>query len=135
MPRALHVAHAVLSLDIGGLEPKAVFSPPAARLMLNVLLLAAESLPGGGVVALSGSPSAQIVVTLAGPRAAWPVRLASCLADATAAATALDDVRGLQAPLTALIAHTNGFRMSLLMPGSTVNAGELPPLLVSFNGR
>ena len=43
-----------VQLDIAGLEPAAVFPPPAARLILNVLLLAVESLPGGGVVTLSG---------------------------------------------------------------------------------
>ena len=44
-------------LDLAGLEPGASFPPPAARVILNLLLLAAESLPGGGIVALSGSPA------------------------------------------------------------------------------
>ena len=43
-----------------GLEPETRrFPPPAARVVLNLLLLAAESLPGGGIVALSGSPARQ----------------------------------------------------------------------------
>ena len=41
-------------------------------MVLNLLLLAAESLPGGGIVALSGSPGKHVLVTIAGPRAAWP---------------------------------------------------------------
>jgi histidine phosphotransferase ChpT len=124
-----------VQLDLGGLEPAATFSPPAAKLMLNVLLLAAESLPGGGVVALSGSPSAHILVTLAGPRAAWPAGLATCLADAAAARAALTNARGLQAPLTALIARRHGFRLSLLMPAGPAGDAALSPLLVSFSSR
>ena len=125
-----------VQLDLAGLEPKAVFPPPAARVMLNVLLLATESLPSGGVVALSGSPTAHILVTLAGPRAAWPAGFAACLADAATAQAALDDVRSMQAPLTALIAREHGFRLSLLMPaGPTADAAALAPLLVSFSGR
>ena len=125
-----------VQLDLAGLEPAAVFSPSAARLILNVLLLAAESLPGGGVVALSGSPAAHILVTLAGPRAAWPAGLAAFLADDAAASAALNDARGLQAPLTALIARKHGLRLSLLMPtGPASDASALSPLLVSFSGR
>lgn len=43
-------------LDLFGMEPEAAFTPGVGRLLLNILLLAAESLPGGGIVALSGSP-------------------------------------------------------------------------------
>ena len=74
--------------------------------MLNLLLLAAESLPGGGIVALSGSPAHSILVTISGPRAAWPAGLAIWLNDEAAAWQAmLADPRRLQAPLTALLAR------------------------------
>jgi histidine phosphotransferase ChpT len=43
-------------LDLNGLDPAGRFSPAAARLALNVVLLAAESLPGGGTAALAGIP-------------------------------------------------------------------------------
>jgi len=123
-----------LRLDLGGMEPEAVFAPPAARVILNVLLLAAESLPGGGIVALSGSPDSHIVVTLAGPRAAWPAGFGACLIDETAAwVAATAGPRGLQAPLTALIAREHGFRLSLLMAaGPGADGDALPPLLLSF---
>jgi len=39
-------------LDLAGLESDAVFAPPVGRIVLNLVLLAAESLPGGGIVAL-----------------------------------------------------------------------------------
>jgi histidine phosphotransferase ChpT len=123
-----------LRLDLGGLEPDAVFSPPAARMILNLLLLAAESLPGGGIVAISGSPVSNVLVTLTGPRAAWPAGFGTCLADETAAWMAVTaDARHLQAPLTALIARQAGFRLTMLMPVGAVDDMEaLPPLLLSF---
>ena len=63
--------------------------PPTGRLVLNILLLAAESLPGGGLIALSGSPASDVLVTIDGPRAAWPPGFAACLTDETAAWEAL----------------------------------------------
>jgi histidine phosphotransferase ChpT len=123
-----------LRLDLGGMEPEAVFIAPKARVILNVLLLAAESLPGGGIVALSGSPDSHLVVTLAGPRAAWPAGFGACLLDETAAwAAATAGARGLQGPLTALIAREHGVRLSLLMAAGPGAEGDaLPPLLISF---
>lgn len=123
-----------LRLDFAGIDPEAVFPPPAARVILNLLLLAAESLPGGGIVALSGSPADHVLVTISGPRAAWPAGLMGCLTDETEAWTAaIASPRGLQAPLTALIARENGFRLSLMMSANAGNeADSLPPLLLSF---
>ncbi len=122
-----------LRLDLAGLDPGSVFPPPDARLILNVLLLAAESLPGGGIVALSGSLKDNIVVTISGPRAAWPTGFAACLADADAAwDSVIASVRGMQAPLTALLARGLGYRLSMLMPaGSGGDADRSPPLLLS----
>jgi hypothetical protein len=121
-----------LQLDLIGMEPEAVFPPAAGRLILNVLLLAAESLPGGGIVALSGSPTRNVLVTIAGPRAAWPAGFAACVTDETAAWAAATSARSLQAPLTALIACRDGTRLSLLMPSGAGNDTTLPPLLLSF---
>ncbi|MEJ0020831.1 MAG: histidine phosphotransferase family protein [Acetobacteraceae bacterium] len=122
-------------LDLAGLEPDAVFAPPAGRMVLNLLLLAAESLPGGGIVALSGSPDASILVTISGPRAAWPAGFSVWLADQAAAWEAvMVDARGLQAPLTALLARGHGFRLSMLMPAGAVgDAGLSPPLLLTLD--
>jgi len=125
-------------LDLGGLQPDAIFPPPAARLVLNLLLLAAESLPGGGIVAVSGSPRERILVTISGPRATWPSGLGLWLTDEAAAAAAISaaGTRDLQAPLTALLAHGHGFRLSLLMPaGPMGDAERSPPLLLSLRDR
>jgi histidine phosphotransferase ChpT len=122
-------------IDLDGLDRSARFSPTAARVALNVVLLAAESLPGGGTAAFSGHPAAAVVVTLAGPRAAWPAGFSACIGNPTLAREALwttDDgqaSRGLQAPLTVLIAEAVGVRLSLLMAGS---AEAVPPLLMNF---
>jgi histidine phosphotransferase ChpT len=124
-----------LRLDLAGLDADSVFPPAAGRLILNVLLLAAESLPGGGIVALSGSPDSNVLVTIAGPRAAWPPGLGACLTDEAAAWAAATSERSLQGPLTALIARRNGIRLSMLMPGGAGNDTALPPLLLSFQGQ
>ena len=64
-------------------------SPGAARVVLNLLLLASESLAGGGIVALSGSPADNILVTISGPHAAWPAGLGTWFIDETAALEAV----------------------------------------------
>jgi histidine phosphotransferase ChpT len=131
------VAGRGVRLDLAGLEENAVFSPPVARVVLNLLLLAAESLPGGGIVAVSGSPVDRILVTISGPRAAWPAGLGVWLIDEAAAREAISaDGRGLQGPLTALLAHGHGFGLSMLMPTGAVGAANLaPPLLLSLRNR
>jgi histidine phosphotransferase ChpT len=119
-----------LRLDLIGMAEDAAFASGVGRLLLNVLLLAAESLPGGGTVALSGSPADNVLVTIAGPRAAWPAGFVACLTDETGSWDDAITARHLQAPLTALIARRHGFRLSMLM---AVGAGDaLPPLLLSF---
>lgn len=123
-------------LDLAGLESDAVFAPPVGRIVLNLVLLAAESLPGGGIVALSGSPVDSILVTISGPRAAWPAGFALCLNDETAAWEAiLTDPRRLQGPLTALLARGLGLRLSMLMPAGAMGDAEVsPPLLLALRG-
>lgn len=123
-------------LDLAGLESDAVFAPPVGRIVLNLVLLAAESLPGGGIVALSGSPVDSILVTISGPRAAWPAGFALCLNDETAAWEAiLTDPRRLQGPLTALLARGLGLRLSILMPAGGMGDAEVsPPLLLALRG-
>jgi histidine phosphotransferase ChpT len=103
-----------ITLELSGLPSDTVFGPRAGRLVLNLLLLAAEALPVGGCLALTGSPAADLVATIAGPRAGWPASLAACLSDPTAAGDALTGPRALQAPLLALLAHEYGVRLALL---------------------
>ena len=91
--------------------------PPFARVLLNLLLLAADSLNGSGEVTLAGSGT-DLIVAIAGhagglARAASPASLAS----EAAAWAALRDARSLQMPLTALLARALGLRLSAADPG------------------
>lgn len=122
-------------IDLEGLDPGARFSSAAARVALNAVLLAAEAMPGGGTAAFSGDPASHMVVTVTGPRAAWPASFAAYVGDPLLARQALrggDDgqaARGLQAALTVLIAEAAGVRLSLLMAPV---AEAVPPLLMNF---
>jgi hypothetical protein len=124
-----------IQVRLAGLTADQPFSPSAGRLLVNVMLLAAESLPGGGTLELSGNTTGQVVVCIVGKRAAWPAGLGALLASSEAAARAADalqgstGVRGLQAPLTALLAHEAGIRASVLLAGT---AERVPPLLLDL---
>lgn len=126
-----------VTLDLDGVEG-GHFAPEAARLALNVLLLATECLPAGGVVEVAGRPDQDIMVRLHGPRAAWPAGFAGMLTDPEAAWESLRTAdparvaRALQAPLTALIAQAAGLRLSVLM---AAQAEAAPPLLVGLAPR
>ena len=79
------------------------------RLFLNLLLMAAECLPGGGIVARRARPATVSLVTIAGPRAAGPPGSAPGLTDEAAAwAAMMANARGLQAPLATLWRATTG---------------------------
>jgi histidine phosphotransferase ChpT len=130
LPQARKVAVDLSSLPAGGR-----FAAGMARAVLNVLLLAGESLPGGGAIVVSGDP-AEVVVRLAGPRAAWPAGFAAWMADDAQAWAAFDSgpteaPRRMQGPLTALIARAGGVRLGFLMAAATEQA---PPLVISARG-
>jgi hypothetical protein len=114
-------------------QADAVFSPGAVRLVLNVLLLAAESLPAGGRLALAGSPQGDVVAVIEGPHAAWPPGFATLLADEAAAWAALTVTKTVQGPLTALIARSSGLGLSLLMPAGPTQQAEPPALLLQLS--
>jgi histidine phosphotransferase ChpT len=116
----------VVNLD--GLPANTVFSEQAGRLLLNLLLLAADSLPAGGEVAVSGNAN-DLVVAVAGPRAAWPNGLASCIANPAEAWRVLEDPRRVQMALTVLLATQFGLRLTLLMAGMPNPA---PPLRLAL---
>jgi histidine phosphotransferase ChpT len=113
-----------IMLNVASLPPDTVFAPVVARTALNLLLLAAESLPDGGTIRLAGSAT-DLFVAIEGRRAAWPSGLAACLADEAAALAALSDARTLQMPLTALLAQGSQLRLSLLIGGGP-DAGAAP---------
>jgi histidine phosphotransferase ChpT len=87
-----------LRLHLDGLASNRLFSPPAGRVLLNLLLLAGECLPGGGMVALADAPSNGVLLTISGARAGWPPGFSRWLTDSDAAIEAiLADPRRLQA--------------------------------------
>jgi histidine phosphotransferase ChpT len=117
-------AHRV-GLDVSSLPATTVFPPVVGRLVLNLLLLAAESLPRGGVLRLDGG-SIDVIAQLIGPSAAWPPGLIGMLADEATAWQALADPRTVQAPLTALLARHHGLRLTVLVPSGPPTTA--PPL-------
>jgi len=123
-----------VAVDLSGLKGSGRFDPLVSRVALNLLMLGAESLPAGGVVSLSGDPQGDIVAVITGPNAAWPPGLAGYLVDEQLAWRAVEEAEGLaasrtlQGPLTALIAHAAGVRLSMLMAAS---AQAVPPLVLS----
>jgi histidine phosphotransferase ChpT len=125
-----------LRLELAELAAAPAFRAAAARVVLNALLLAADSLHGIGMVALAGDPAGQVLVTIAGQRATWPVGLGAMLANPGAAWDAVAalapppaGLRQLAAPLTALLARAAGVRAALLLAGRPEQA---PPLLLDF---
>lgn len=132
LPRLSQLAQGLaarrIALDPGGLPSSSVLAPAMARLVANLLVLAADSMPRGGVLRLDGNAS-DLVARLNGPEAAWPSGFAGMLADPAMAWAALRDPRALQAPLTALLAHETGLHLTLLHAGGPADAA--PPLRLS----
>ncbi len=127
-----------ITFDLDGVDPTGHFSPGAARLALNLLILAAEALPAGGVVEAAGHPGQDLLLRIQGPRAAWPIGFAAMVAEPDAAWDSLRQAekamaaKALQGPLTALIAQAEGLRISLLMGP---HAEAAPPLLVTLSAH
>jgi histidine phosphotransferase ChpT len=117
-------------VDLAGLTEGIVFGPVASRLLLNVLLLGAESLPRGGTIVLQGDAAGGVVAMIDGPQAAWPDCLPALIAAPDSAQEMLCDAtpRDLQAPLTVMMAAAGGQFLSLLLGAAATSA---PPLLVS----
>ena len=113
-----------LTLDLSGLPEGVVFGPAMGRMVLNLLLLANDSLPAGGQIVLSGGAD-DVFIGIAGPRAAWPIGLPSCLMDEATAYAACSSARTIQMPLTTLLARHANLRLSLLMAAAD---GRPPPL-------
>jgi hypothetical protein len=121
-PISLHqlvaLAHGLpnhVALDVSALQVATVFSAALGRVVLNVLLLAADSLPQGGCVTLAGA-TGDLFIGIAGPAAAWPAGMALCVANEAEAQAALSDGKTLQMAVTALLARASGIRLSALFP-------------------
>jgi histidine phosphotransferase ChpT len=108
-------------VEASALERGTVFAASAGRIVLNLLLLAADSLPNGGTILLAGSAD-DLFVRIAGPAAAaWPAGMALCLANKTEALDALNAWSAPQMALTALLAHAAGIRLSVLFSPTEQN--------------
>ncbi len=118
-----HARQIAIEVDLA--PPDATLPHTVARLLLNLLLLAGECLPKGGRILLAGAPD-DLFLRVLGPNAAWPSGFAACIADSDAAIAALTTARRVQMPLSALIAHAHGPRLSMLMGPAAAGA---PPVL------
>jgi histidine phosphotransferase ChpT len=129
LPRLTQLAQGLaarrIALDPDGLPATAILSSNMARLVANLLVLAADAMPRGGVLRLDGSAT-DLIARLNGPQAAWPPGFAGMLAEPATAWAMLRDPRTLQAPLTVLLAHESGLRLTLLHTGGPATAA--PPL-------
>ncbi len=114
-----------VTAELGGLHP-GKHEGPAARVLVNLLLLAAEALPRGGAVSLSGQPGGDILVAVQGASAAWPAALWTALADPAGAAF---EPRDVQPPFVVMLARAAGLRLSALMPAGSASPSA-PPLLL-----
>jgi len=102
-----------LRIDLSGLPPRPL--PAAiARVSLNVIMLAADALPGGGTITISPAADAAMSARISGPGAAWPAALAACLADPSGIAARLAGERRPQAHLTVLLAAGASVRLGFL---------------------
>ena len=112
-------------IEPSGLDAGCVFPPHTGRIVLNLLLLAAESLPSGGTVMLAGSAD-DLFLRIVGPACAWPAGMAACMVDEAAACAEMTGDSGAQMPLTTLLAHASGIRLSFLLTSSSQTT---PPIL------
>ncbi len=129
--RALPAARK-LRLAASGIPDDVAFAPEEARVILNVLILAAEGAGEGGSIRLAAQAEGTLVLMLEGKAARWPAALAAWLSDDAAAIAACDQPRAIQGPLTALIARESGAELSLLL--ATGPASGPAPLLIRLAG-
>lgn len=120
--------------DCERLAPCGMLPAVLVPLALNAALLAAEALPRGGIVHLSGhrfgTPEAALMVWPEGRNATWPPPLLALLSG-TATPTLLEaGPRFVLAPLLGLLAAEAGWRLSL-RPSSD---GAAPQLLLAPPG-
>lgn len=118
-----------VALDLSALPATCVFEPRRARVLLNLLILAAASLPAGGVVQLLGSID-DLFVRIEGPSASWPAGMGACLADEGVARATLAGGDSRLMPLTALLARAVGVRLSFLL----ATRGQTEPAILRLGG-
>ena len=114
-----------VQLDHAALDPAANFEAPLGRILLNSLLLAADSLPKGGTIRLAGG-AGDVFIQIDGPNAAWPAGTAVCVTDPAEAHQALQAWQAPRMALTAVLAHVSGIRLSMVF---SPHPGLYPPIL------
>ena len=104
---------------------------PCARLLLILGMLGVEGLAGDGVLALEATGATEFVLSIAGPRAAWPSGLITYLTNPDCALDRATDQgpRGVLAPLAGLFADLACISVRPLLGGGDDMA---PPLLISL---
>lgn len=118
-----------IRVDLSGLRG-GPFDGPVSRALINLLLLGAEALPRGGVVALSGNDAGGIRMTVTGKSAAWPANLSQALLDPRA--VSIENPRAVQPPVAVMLARAAGRRLSMAPP-ATIDGDQLAPLLLEMN--
>lgn len=116
-----------LELDLSAMPSGTEFDPATGRVVLNLVLLAAEALPSGGRVWLARTEES-LLVGVKGAHSAWPAGLGTALAGVAK----IEGPRELQAPLTVLLARAGGFSLSLLMPAGPSPPDGASPLVLSL---
>jgi hypothetical protein len=107
-----------VAVNLSALPPATIFPACLGRVVLNMLLLAADGLPEGGQIMLAGTPE-DLFIRIDGPAAAWPTGMAICLANEVETRSALIDGRHPQMALTIQLAHTAHLRLSALIASHT----------------
>jgi hypothetical protein len=118
-----------VAVDLSAVDDDAVFPAHSGRILANLLLLAADSLPGGGTIVLAGRAE-DLFVQISGPGASWPLELPLCFANRTDAQTALGNAATWQMALTALFANAASIRLSVLLSSTT----QAQPAILRLDG-
>ncbi len=116
-----------LDLDLSAMPGGTEFDPITGRVVLNLVLLAAEALPAGGTIWLERTDG-DLLIGVSGRHSAWPAALGAALAGGAK----IEGPRELQAPLTVLLARAAGLSLSLLMPAGPDPPAGAPPLLLGL---
>lgn len=117
-----------LRLDVTGLPSRAAFPPAMSRMIVNAIILAAESLPRGGTIGVSMGPDGTVLVAISGTHAAWPAGLREMMVEPAAAWRGLESRRQFVGALTVLFGSSTGIRLSLGPLEGRSRRGQPPPL-------
>ena len=98
-------------LDTAALPRNCTFAPDTGRVVLNLVLLAADCLPKGGTISMVGKPS-DLLVLIDESGSGWPAYVIDCLNHDTRAIAGSASAQTVQLPMTVLLARSRGLRLS-----------------------